>query len=142
MAKTIFVEIIGNASQFKKELTGAVASTNRANSSFARMGKVAGVAGLALAGGLAIGLTKAAKGAMEDQVEMSRLATAFKNVHEAIGPFTKRIEDAQEAGRKLGFQDEEVTRSLGTLVTATHNGTKAIQLNATAMDIARFKHVD
>jgi hypothetical protein len=142
MARTIFVEVIGNASQFKKELTGAVAATNRANSGFQRMGRVAGVAGGILATGLAVGLVKAAKGAMEDQVEMERLATAFKNAHVAIGPFTKRIAETEEAGRKLGFQDEEVARSLGTIITATHNGTKAIQLNATAMDIARFKHVD
>jgi hypothetical protein len=142
MAKTIFVEVVANASQFKKELTGAVAATNKANSGFQRMGKAAGVAGLLLAGGLAYGLEKAAKGAMEDQVEMERLTQAFHNAHLAIGPFAKRIEEAQEAGRKLGFQDEEVTRSLGTLVTATKDGTKAIQLNATAMNIARFKHVE
>jgi hypothetical protein len=133
---------LGNASQFKKELTGAVAATNKANSGFQRMGRVAGVAGGILATGLAVGLAKAAKGAIEDQVAHERLTTAFKNAHVSADAFTKRIAAAEEAGRKLGFQDEQVTESLGSLVTATHSGTKAIQLNNLAMDAARFKHTD
>ncbi len=138
----IFVEIVGNASQFKRELDGAVRSTNRANSGFQRMGRAAKVAGLALAGGLAVGLVHAAKGAMEDEVANERLAKSFENAHVPIKAFKDRIEDATNAAVKMGFQDEEAAGSLGTLVTATHDGKKAIDLLGTAMDIARFKHVD
>ncbi len=138
----IFVEIVGNASQFKRELDSAVASTAKANSGFHKMGRAAGVAGLALAGGLAIGLTHAAKGALEDQVANERLAKSFENAHVPIGAFKDQIEKATSAAVKMGFHDEEAATSLGSLVTATHNGKKAIDLLGTAMDIARFKHVD
>ncbi len=138
----IFVEIIGNASQFKRELDGAVRSTARANTGFRRMGRAAGVAGLALAGGLAVGLVHAAKGALEDEVANDRLRKSFENAHQPIGAFKDQIQAATDAAVKMGFHDEEAAGSLGTLVTATGDGKKAIDLLGTAMDIARFKHIN
>ncbi len=138
----ILVEIVGNASQFKRELDKAVSSTAKANGGFRKMGRAAGIAGVAIGGALVVGLAKAAEGALEDQVAQERLATAFKNAHVPIKGFTDRIEKATDAAVKMGFHDEEAAGALGTLVTATHNGKKAIDLLGTAMDIARFKHVD
>jgi len=142
MAKTIFVEIIGNASQFKKELTGAVAATEKANSGFHKMGKAAGIAGLALAGGLALGLEKSVHAAMSAQVATERMNTAFEHSHVSIKAFTGGIEKAEAAGRKLGFTNAETKTSLGSLVVATHSGTKALDLLSVAQDVARFKGTD
>ncbi len=138
----IFVEIVGNASQFKRELDGAVRSTAKANSGFHKMGRAAGVAGLALGGALAVGLVHAAKGALQDEAANDRLATSFKNAHQPIGAFKDQIQKATDAAVKMGFKDEEAAGSLGTLVTATGDGKKAIDLLGSAMDIARFKHIN
>lgn len=135
MARRLIVEIFGNASQFAREMDKAADKTQR-------FSKAAGLAGTAITGGLVVALTQAAKGSMEDQVQMERLTTAFKNVHVPIEQYTKRLDDAQESGRKLGFVDEDVVRSVASLVTATHDGTKAFNLENVAMDLARFKHQD
>jgi hypothetical protein len=142
MAKAIFVEIIGNASQFKKELTGAVAATEKANTGFARMGRVAGTAGLALAGVLAIGLEKSVKAAMEAEAAHARLATAFKAAGLSATAYSKQIDAAESAMRNLGFTDVETMGALGSLVAATHNVSTATRDMATAADLARFKHLD
>src|SRR4051812_25150915 len=68
---TILVELLANSTQFKRELDGAVASTARANSGMAKMGRVAGVAGLALAGGLAVGLGKSVGAAADFQQSLN-----------------------------------------------------------------------
>ncbi len=138
----IFVEIVGNASQFKRELDSAVASTAKANTGFRRMGRAAGVAGLAIGGALVVGLVHAAKGALEDQVANDRLAQSFKNAHQPIGKFKDQIDAATKAGIKLGFHDEQVAETLGSLVTATHSGASALKLLGVVEDAARFKHID
>ncbi len=135
----IFVEIIGNASQFKRELDGAVRSTSKANTGFSRMGRAAKVAGLALGGALAVGLVHAAKGAMDDEVANERLAKSFENAHQPIGAFKDQIEKATDAAVKMGFKDETAAGALGTLVTATGDGKKGLDLMGEAMDVARFK---
>jgi hypothetical protein len=133
---------LGNASQFKKELEGAVAATSKANSGFAKFGKAAGVAGLALGGVLAVGLEKSVHAAMDAEASTARMNQAFKDSGVAAKKFGAGIDDAESASRKLGFTNAAVRESLGSLIVATHNGAKAIQDLSIAEDVARFKHVD
>src|SRR6266487_2267362 len=76
--------------------------------SHARMGKVgkaAGVAGLAIAGGLAYGLDKSVKAAMAAQVSQARLEQAFKTSHVSATRYAKAVTALEASGRKLGFTD-------------------------------------
>jgi hypothetical protein len=107
-----------------------------------KVGKAAGVAGLAIAGGLAVGLTKSVHAALNAEVSQNRLEQAFKNAHLAISPYTKAIEDAEKAGRKLGFTDEATKTALGSLITATGSYKKAVDELSVAQDVSRFKHVE
>lgn len=138
---TILVEILGNAKQFKSELDKTVASTEKANGGFAKMSKAAGVAGLAIAGGLAVGLVKSVEAADNMQQATVRMNQAFARSHVSVKAFHDRIEEAEKSSRKLGFTNEEVAGSLGSLVIATHNGNKALKDLSVAQDIARFKHI-
>src|SRR6266566_1029725 len=105
------------------------------------IGKVAGVAGLAIAGGLAVGLEKSVKAAIEAQASEARLTQAYKNAHVAIGPLRKQLEGLESIGRKLGFTDEQTTNALGSLITATRNQKLATKDLSVAQDLARFKNV-
>jgi hypothetical protein len=138
----ILVEIVGNASQFKKELESSVAATEKANTGFSKMSKVAGIAGLALAGGLAVGLDKSIHAAEEMQVQNARLAQAFKSSGVSLDAYKGSIDEAEGSARKLGFTNVDVRNSLGSLIIATHDGKKAISDLAVAQNIARFKNVD
>jgi len=138
---SILVEILGNAKQFKSELDSAVASTEKANSGFSKMQQAAGVAGLAIAGGLAVGLHESVNAAEEAQQSTARLNAAFAASHVSVNAFRGGIEEAEGAGRRLGFMNDDVKNSLGSLVIATHDGNKAITDLGVAEDIARFKHI-
>jgi hypothetical protein len=137
----IFIEIVGNASQFRKELDSAVAATAKANSGFRKMSKAAGIAGLALGGVLAFGMEKSVKAAMGAQESTARLDQAFKNAGLAAGLYSTQIDKAESAGRKLGFTDADVKDSLGSLLTATGNVAASMKDLGVAEDLARFKHV-
>ena len=106
------------------------------------MGKTAGVVGLALAGGLAIGLKKSVHEAMEAEVVQKRLAQSFKTAGLNIKPYQKSIEQADKATRKMGFSDEDAKNALGSLIVATHSYKKSRDDLNVAMDIARFKNID
>lgn len=135
MAKAILVEILGDATHFEKTLNKAAGSTRS-------FGKVAGVVGSVIAGGLALGLEKSVAAAVDAQDSQRRLAQAFKVSHLALSDYTGEIERAQESGRKLGFTDTDVRDSLGTLVTATGDVTRSMKDLNVAQDLARFKGVD
>ena len=107
-----------------------------------KVGKVAGVAGLAIAGGLAYGLDKSVKAAMEAQTSTARLEQAFSRAGLQAGKYAKQVSTLESSGRKLGFTDEQTKEALGSLLTATHNMTTASKDLSIAQDIARFKHID
>lgn len=135
MAKALIVEILADAKQFGAELDRAAGKTRQ-------MGKVAGVAGLAIAGGLAVGLEKSVKAAMAAQTSTAKMETAFKTAGLSADAFSSQISKAEDSSRNLGFSNIDVRDSLGSLVVATHSGTAAIRDLGIAEDIARFKHID
>src|SRR6266496_332525 len=110
----------------------------------ARMKKAGGaarLAGLAIAGGLAYGLEKSVKAALDAQPAQARLEKTFRTAHLSAGAYEKQIGTLESKSRKLGFTDETVKNSLGSLIVATHSMKKASQDLAVAQDVARFKNI-
>jgi phage-related protein len=134
LPRALIVEILGNAKQFGEELDRAAGKTRQ-------MGKVAGVAGLALAGGLALGLESSVKAAMAAETSTARMDQAFKTSGASAQAYSRQIDQAETSSRKLGFSNTDVRQSLGSLEIATKNPAKAFKDLGVAEDIARFKHV-
>jgi hypothetical protein len=135
VARTLTVEILGNAQNFAKELDRAAGKTRQ-------LGKVAGVAGLAIASGLAYGLEKSVKAAMAGQVSQASLDTALRNTHQSLKAMAPALDAAEAASRKLGFADDDTRTALARLETATGNTRKAVLDLGLAEDVARIKHTD
>jgi hypothetical protein len=104
------------------------------------VGKAAGLAGLAIAGGLAFGLDKSVEAAVHGQESTAKLDAAYKAANVPIGQFVEQINGAEEAGRRLGFANDDTRGSLATLTTATHDGAASLRDLSVAEDLARFKH--
>jgi len=107
-----------------------------------KVGRGAKLAGVAVAGGLAIGLEKSVKAAMDAESANTRLDVAFKTARLDAGKYKEQVDKLEESGRKLGFTDTDTKTALGSLLVATHNMKKATVDLATAQDVARFKGVD
>lgn len=120
---------------------GLESGLHKSTGGFAKFRKAALGAGLALAGGLAVGLEKSVHAAMEHQVVEARLAQAFKTSGLNASKYHAKVEELAASSRKLGFTDEDVDNSLGSLLIATHNMAAASKDLSTAQDIARFKHI-
>jgi hypothetical protein len=79
--------------------------------------------------------------ALEEEVSIQKLGTSLRaNVANWDGN-TKAIERVVTAQMALGFSDDEQRDSLAKLVAATHDVTKALAIQRTAMDLARFKGI-
>jgi hypothetical protein len=76
-----------------------------------------------------------------DQESISRLRASLKANIPAWDGNTTAIEGVLSARMKLGFSDEEQRTSLAGLVGATHDVTKALDIQRVAMDLARFKGI-
>jgi hypothetical protein len=124
-----------NTAEFESAMT-------RSESRMQKVGHVAGVAGLAIAGDLAYGLDKSVKAAMAAQTETARLGVAFQTAGLNINAYKGQIDKAETSSRNLGFTNEDVRNSLGSLIVATHNVHGAMKDLTTAEDLARFKHQD
>jgi hypothetical protein len=135
MARPILVEIFADASHFQRELDKAAGTTRR-------FGAVAKVAGGLVATGLAVGLEKSIHAAIDAQAVHARLEQAFHNAGLSAAAYSKQIDNAEASGRKLGFTDEDVSGSLGSLIAATGNVTTSLRDLSVAQDLARFKHID
>ena len=139
--KELVVRITGDASSLNRALNQSADSTKRFSSGMQKAGRAAGVAGLAIGGALVVGLTRATKGALEDEVAQGRLEQAFKRSGESLDKYSGQLEKAGKAAVAMGFNDEEAAQAVGSLEIATKDGNKAFDLLGTAMDIARFKGV-
>jgi hypothetical protein len=104
--------------------------------------KKAAVPAAAALAGLAVVLTDAVKGAMEDTAAQSELARQLR--------VTTRANDAQIAsveewistqGRLLGVTDDDLRPALAGLVRATSSVSEAQKLASAAMDLAAQKNV-
>lgn len=79
--------------------------------------------------------------AQEEEVSIQKLTTALRANVPAWDGQTDAIERTLTARMKLGFSDDEQRDSLAKLVAATHDVNKALEIQRTAMDLARFKGI-
>jgi hypothetical protein len=79
--------------------------------------------------------------AIDAEKTQARLEVAFKRQAPRAREVRGRISAAESSSRKLGFTDEDVKQSLGSLVTATGNVTESLKELQIAQDLARFKGV-
>lgn len=75
----------------------------------------------------------------EDQLSQSKMRASLEANIPAWDGNTKAIEDVLASRMRLGFSDDEQRDSLATLVTRTHDATTALDLQRTAMDLARLR---
>lgn len=134
MSRALIVSIFADAKQFTHELDKAAGKTRQ-------WGKAAGVAGLAIAGGLAYGMEKSIKMAGEMQVSTARMDQAFSRAGQSPKLLAGNIEELESKGRNLGFTNIDIRESLGGLVTATKSYTESAKALGVAEDVARFKHI-
>lgn len=114
------------------------------SASLSGLGGVAKKAGLALAGmGVAAGtgMAFAVKAAAEAQVEMAKVDTVLQNMGASAMANKDALLQAAGAAVKLGFDDEQAAVSIANLYQRTGDLTKATELNALAMDLARQKGI-
>jgi hypothetical protein len=137
------VEIVGDASSLHRALDESEKKTSSLGSKLGGLGKAAalagGAAGVAL---LTEGLKASIDVAMKDQESMAKLSAAFKASGVSAQKHAKDIQAAQDAGRRLGFENSAVTDSLAKLIIPTKNMGMAARDLAIAENIARFKHID
>lgn len=86
-------------------------------------------------------LGDATQAALDEEASIQKLGTALRaNVKDWDGN-TAGIERVLKARMTLGFSDDEQRDSLAKLVAATGDATKALDIQRTAMDLARFKGI-
>lgn len=135
MAPKIVVEILADADKFSKEL-------KKAGGHVEGLGKVAGVAGLALAGGLAVGLKSATSAAMDAQKVNAQTESQLKALGISYGAHAKQIDKSIQATSKLAaIDDEDLQTSFNALVRTTGNVTKALKDTALAANISRGANI-
>lgn len=78
----------------------------------------------------------------EDAASQVQLRASLKANIPAWDGNSDAIERVLASRIKLGFSDDEQRASLATLITRTHDATKALQLQRVAMDLARLRGID
>jgi hypothetical protein len=140
-SKKIEVQILGDATSLSRAFGQAEKSTSRLGSAMGKVGAVAKIAGLAIVGGIGVGLERSIKAAMEAETAQKRLDQSFKNVGLSSTKYAAQLQKTEDAARKLGFTEIDTEGALGSLITATGNVGKATADLAVAQDVARFKGI-
>ena len=110
------------------------------------LGKV-GLAGLGLSavtagvGGLVDAFGELAGAAASERLETDLLAKSIANADKAFKGGADALDDYVRAGEAKAFADSEVRASLSKLTGVTNSVTKASELQALAMDVARAKGI-
>jgi phage-related protein len=132
---TLYAELKLSKDEFDK-------ATKESGGLFGSLKSVALGAGVAIAGAL-VGIGVAAVDAAKNQeVASARLNAALAANVPAWQSQTGAINDAVDAGVKLGFNEEDLTNAMAGLVTRTHDVGQASDLLAESQDLARLKGID
>lgn len=101
------------------------------------------LAGTLAAGGLAVAFGVESVKAFEDaQVAIAKVDSTLASMGESAIKNRGAILQAADAAIKLGFDDEDTALSITKFYQRTKDMTTAIELNKTAMDLARAKSID
>jgi len=132
LPRALIVEILGNAKQFYGELDRAAGKTRA-------FGKVAGVAGLAIAGGLAYGLEKSVKASMEFQTSMQLVHTQAGVTEEGVAKLSKGV--LGMAG-DVATAPEELAKGIYHLSSQGLHGQQALDALRTSAEGAKIGQAD
>jgi hypothetical protein len=131
--------------RFSSDVSGLQKGANEAKEAIGGISPTALLAGASIVGaaGLAVsaiaGMTQAAA---EDEAQQLALEQAITGAGAATSTSTQQVNDAIAAGQAKAFTDTQTRLALESLVTSTHDVTKATDLLSTAQDVARFANVD
>lgn len=141
----VFVELRGSIGDLKAKLGEAQNEIDKlakkGASSFDKMAALGKGALLGLGAGFvtlgAVGIKQAA----DQEAATAALRQAVENTGRSWKDYAGQVDKAEGAARKLGFSDDEATRSMARLTQATGSPTRAIKDQALAMDIARGRNI-
>lgn len=97
---------------------------------------------IAAAVGLAAVATESVHLADDLEAAHAREETAIKNVGQSYDEYQGKLATTDTAMEKLGFTHAETESSIAKLLPVTHDTAKAMELEATAADLARGRHAD
>lgn len=145
MLPPVVVSLVANIKQFQASMATArgelTALETQGVSSFAKFQKMSLIAGAGAAAAIVGGVALAVKAYQEDELAQARLQQALKNTHQSYAALEPQLKATAESMAKFGFEDNQATDALATLVTATGNATKAQQLLSVAVDLAAYKNM-
>jgi len=105
----------------------------------------AGIAAFNMLGSAVAGVTDylmgAVEAAREDEVSISKLTASLNANVQGWQAHAGAIDAAIKSNQRLAFSDDETRESLALLVGATHDVNKALEIQGTAMDLARLKGI-
>lgn len=93
-------------------------------------------------GGVTGAFGDAVRGAIDEEASLKRLALAIGENDKAWDGNIAKVNEVIEARQSLGFADDEQRDGLAVLVSVTGDHTKALELQRTAMDLARLRGMD
>jgi TP901 family phage tail tape measure protein len=128
VAKALIVEIFGNAKQFGEELDRAAGKTRR-------FGAAAGVAGAAIAVGLAVALEKSVVAASKFQQEMELLHTQAGASVDEVNKMSVALRDMATS---VGTTPDELAQGLYHVESAGLRGAKALEALKIAAEGAKI----
>lgn len=138
-SRQLIVELIGDDASLNKALGRSTSGASLFGGTLKTLAKVA--AGVFAGRELINGIEDVTKAALSAQAAQVRLAAVFKAAGLSATKYAGQINTAEEAGRKLGFTNQDTEQGLGSLVTATGSVTKSMSDLAVAQDLARFKGI-
>lgn len=139
-------QLTGPLAAAKGELAATEATATQAAGAFAGLGS--SMKTLALGLGTAFVAFKAVdflgdavKAAADEEAGIKRLTQSLQANVPAWQANEKAVEGVIAQRENLGFADDALRDSLGSLVAATHDVNAALDIQSTAMDLARFKGI-
>lgn len=130
MAKALIVEILAETGQFGRELDRAAGKTRQ-------FGSVAKVAGLALAGGLALGIEKSFAAGEKLKVAQDSLTTAIKHTGGNVDVLTGQYTKTAQAAAQFGVNQTDATTALARSTELTGNAAAAQRAYQEALVISK-----
>lgn len=130
------------------EMKGMQATAGGASGSIGKLASVTGglvtptTAAIGAVAALSVGLVGALENAKADETSQRQLGAALEANIPTWDGNTEAIEKVIDARLRLGFTDEEQRTSLRQLVAQTKDVTAALEIQRTAMDLARLRSID
>ena len=108
-----------------------------------KMAKGFAVAGAAAGAGLATGLTKAARAAIEAEKAQATMTAQLRASGISYRAHARQIDEViQKHAALSGLDDEDLQRSFTNIIRVTGDVDKSLRLTGLAADFARAKHMD